>query len=81
MKDLLPGAEALLPRAGAVTGTGVPALRGLCRDPSPALPAALCTWKPLLRMAHWRGGQVPVFFILPWGKSLPRAALGGFCPI
>lgn len=31
-------------------------------------------------MAHWRGGQVTVLFILPSGKSLSRAGLGGFCP-
>lgn len=32
-------------------------------------------------MAHLRGGQVPVLFLLPSGKSLPRAGLGGFWPV
>lgn len=68
----------LLTRAWSVMSTGVPGCSGHCEglawDPIPALTGALRTWKPL---AHLRGG----LFILPSGKSLPRAGLGGFWPV
>lgn len=32
-------------------------------------------------MAHLRGGQGPVLFILPSGKSVPQASLSGFWPV
>lgn len=78
MKDLL-AVQVLLTRAWSVTCTGGPwcccHCQGFAWEPIPALPGALWTWKPWVRMAHLRGGQIPVLFILP------RADLGGFCPI
>lgn len=78
MKDLL-AVQVLLTRAWSVTCTGGPwcccHCQGFAWEPIPALPGALWTWKPWVRMAHLRGGQIPVLF------TLPRADLGGFCPV